>query len=104
MSPYQGRPLRSFWRSGVAEADPLASKDLYRKKFEIRPNDRIATAGSCFAQHIARNLRTQGFSVIDAEPPPPNMSPETAQSFGYGLYSARYGNIYTARQLAQLAA
>lgn len=105
MSPYKDLPSRNFWRTGVTERHPLApGADFYRKKFSIRKDDPVATAGSCFAQHIARHMRDRGFRVLDLEPAPPGMKPETAQKFGFGLYSARYGNIYTARQMAQLAA
>ena len=65
---------------------------------------RIATAGSCFAQHVGRALRTAGCAVIDTEPLPPAVPDEIAHRFGYRLFSARYGNVYTARQLAQLLA
>jgi hypothetical protein len=75
---------------------------IYQKKFDILPTDRIATAGSCFAQHIARHMRESGFTVVDAERAPGALSPAVAKSFGFQLYSARYGNIYTARQLQQL--
>jgi hypothetical protein len=75
---------------------------LYKKKFDIAPTDGIATAGSCFAQHIARHLRSAELRVLDVEPPPKAMTEETARAFGYRLFSARYGNIYTARQLLQL--
>lgn len=102
-SPYANLPPRSFWRSGVSEQRPPAIADIYRKRFELRPDMRIATAGSCFAQHIARRLRDVGYTVIDKEPAPRMVSPEIGKTFGYGLYSARYGNIYTARQLLQLA-
>jgi hypothetical protein len=102
-SPYTGLEPNRFWRTGVSEAHPLTVADLYRKKFAIAPSDKIATAGSCFAQHVANYLRTNGFSVMDVEPSPPFLSPETAKEFGYGIYSARYGNIYTVRQLLQLA-
>ncbi len=64
---------------------------------------KIATAGSCFAQHIARRLQDVGYAVIDKEPAPRLVPPTIAKEYGYGLYSARYGNIYTARQLLQLA-
>jgi len=40
--------------------------------------------------------------VLDAEPAPRDMSDDIARHFGYGIYSARYGNVYTARQLRQL--
>lgn len=102
-SPYIGLKSNRFWRTGVSEAHPLTVPDLYQKKFAIDASDKIATAGSCFAQHVANYMRTNGFSVIDYEPSPPFLSPETAKQFGYGIYSARYGNIYTVRQLLQLA-
>ena len=102
-SPYTGRPPRSFWRSGVSEAHPLTIEDLYRKKFSIGKKDKIATAGSCFAQHVSNYLQNNRFCVLDVEPPPPVLSEDVAKSFGYKIYSARYGNIYTIRQLLQLA-
>ncbi|WP_320535866.1 GSCFA domain-containing protein [Pseudarthrobacter sp. IC2-21] len=76
---------------------------LHEQKFSIDPSDAIATAGSCFAQHIARNLRANGFNVVDSEPAPPFLSASTAEKFGFGVYSARFGNIYYVRQLLQLA-
>jgi hypothetical protein len=102
-SPYSGLPPRAFWRTGVAGQRADAVADLYRKKFTLDRSTKIATAGSCFAQHIARHLRTRGFSLIDEERPPPELTQEEASLFGYGIYSARYGNIYTARHLRQLA-
>ncbi len=80
----------------------LSIPDLYTKRFEIKQDDRIATAGSCFAQHIARHMRKNGYRVIDAEPAPPNLTASGAAEYGYSIYSARYGNIYYTRQLMQL--
>lgn len=102
-SPYENLEPRKFWRSGVAESHPLTVADLYRKKFAIDGRDKIATAGSCFAQHISTYLRDNGFSILDKEPPPPLLDEAARKKFGYTLYSARYGNIYTVRQLLQLA-
>src|SRR5690348_2397792 len=101
-SPYEGLPPDAFWRTGVVGQPPEAISGLYRKKFPIDQRTKIATAGSCFAQHISRHLRARKFSVIDAEPPPRGLDHESAAEFGYGLYSARYANIYTARQLRQI--
>ena len=100
--PYSGLGRRAFWRSGVVDQHPFAIGDLYRKKFSIRESEKIATAGSCFAQHVASRLREHGFDVLDTEPPPYGIDMETAKQFGFCLYSARYGNIYTVRQLLQL--
>lgn len=101
-SPYRGRPANSFWRAAVSENQGLGMSGLYEKKFEIEQSDSVATAGSCFAQHIATNLRRNGYSVVDTEPAPRAMSTQTAESFGFGIYSARFGNIYYVRQLLQL--
>ncbi len=101
-SPYVGLPARQFWarRSGDTAAPRTAG--LYRKKFPIDRSMNIMTAGSCFAQNIAQRLVKRGYSVIDEEPSPSNLGGATARNFGYNLYSARYGNIYTARHLLQL--
>ncbi len=101
-SPYTGLPPRAFWRTGVSEQNPLTVTDLYRPKFKIGLEDKIVTAGSCFAQHIANKFTAHGYQVVNAEPAPEGMDAATAKKFGYGVYSARYGNLYTTRQLLQL--
>lgn len=99
--PYKRLDDRSLWRKAVAEKSPFSLEDLYRKKFPITTDDRIVTAGSCFAQHIARKLRDSGFNFCDHEPAPPLFPPALSQAFNYGVYSARYCNIYTVRQMLQ---
>ena len=101
-SPYENLPPERFWRTGVVDQHPLTIEGLYSKRFDILKSDRIVTAGSCFAQHIAKRLRAQNYSVVDVEPSPPGLSDAEASTRGYGMYSARYGNIYTAAQMAQL--
>jgi len=102
MHPYQGLPSRQFWRSAVAERDPSDWSQLYQPRFAIGQQDPIATAGSCFAQHIGNQFRAHDYSVLDVEPAPRKLSAKDAKRFGFGIYSARHGNIYTARQLLQL--
>ena len=99
--PYKSMPDYAFWSRGVArppagEVDPVVSA-----KFKITRNDRVATAGSCFAQHIGRELRRAGFNYYIAEKVHPAFE-EAAEGFNYGTFTARFGNIYTARQLLQL--
>ena len=101
-SPYSDLPARAFWRTGVADRARLDPGDLFVPRFPVTRQMRVATAGSCFAQHVGRALRGAGFDVIDAEPLPAAISDTVANRFGYRLFSARYGNIYTARHLAQL--
>ena len=100
-SPYSDLPKSAFWKSAVSERGDLHG--IYVRKWEIATSDKIATAGSCFAQHIGRHLKRHGFNVMDMEPSPQALSEKDQLIFGYSTYSARYGNIYTTRQLLQLA-
>lgn len=102
-SPYRGRPSHTFWKSAIAGRGIDDLKGIYSKKFDIGPKSAVATAGSCFAQHISRYLRASGYRVLDAEPGPKNVDTDMLREHGYGVYSARYGNIYYVRQLLQLA-
>ena len=100
--PYSdAAPYRS-WRQAMSKVAPGNIDPVVRTKFRIAPTDRVATFGSCFAQHIARALRQAGFGFLDTETAHPLLPPDLAARFGYGTYSARSGNIYTARQLLQL--
>ena len=101
--PYERLPSESFWRTGVAQNWASSIDSLYQKRFLIDSSDQIVTAGSCFAQHITRELKANHFQLLDLEPPPTELPLDQHQCYGYSLYSARYGNIYTAKQLLQLA-
>lgn len=100
--PYKSLPDKAFWRRAVeapapAEVDPVGTFDL-----RITAETKVATAGSCFAQHIARYLSNSGYCYYVAEPGHPIVPASVRAKNNYGLFSARYGNIYTARQLWQL--
>lgn len=102
-SPYGDLPPRAFWRSGVTNRPPLDPGDIFEPRFPVTRKMKIMTAGSCFAQHVGRALREASFDVIDTEPLPAILANAPSKTdFGYGMYSARYGNIYTARQMLQL--
>lgn len=101
MIPYDQFDPNAFWKS-CCRADDFAASSIYSPKTTLTAGTRIATAGSCFAQNIGRYLGQTDADLLQVEPAPDGMLPETAKRFGYGLYSARYGNIYTARQLLQL--
>jgi hypothetical protein len=102
MNPYADLPAERFWRKAVAGVAPFALAPAPSGRFTIAPEARVATAGSCFAQHVARALTGAGFGHYLAEAMPDGLAPEAAADRQYGTYSARYGNIYTARQLLQL--
>ena len=55
-----------------------------------------------FPQHIAKTLIAADYNYFVAEPAPDGMPAEAAAARGYGLFSARFGNVYSARQLLQL--
>ncbi len=101
-SPYEGLPKTAYWRTAVSQTAPLEPGTMYTPKFPIDKKMRIATAGSCFAQHVGAALRKNDFNVIDAEALLPRVSDEVARKYGFRLYSARYGNVYTVRQMLQL--
>lgn len=97
--PYQSLPTHCFWRHAVAKPPPAEVDPVVRGKFRISRTDRVATAGSCFAQHIARHLRASGFNYWVTETAHPIVQEHVADKFNYGVFTARYGNIYTSRQL-----
>lgn len=101
-TPYARQPERAFWRPAVADLSPIEMGGIYVPKFPVTRDMRISAAGSCFAQHIARQFQSRGYRFMDAEPAPPFIDAATAESCGYGCYSARYGNVYSMRQLVQL--
>ncbi|WP_380787654.1 GSCFA domain-containing protein [Sphingomonas sp. R86521] len=100
--PYKALPKQAFWRASVAEPVPGAVDPVGPVKFVLSRTDKVATAGSCFAQHIARHLSQSGFNYLVTEQAHPLLSKPIADKFGYGLFTARYANIYTSRQMIQL--
>jgi hypothetical protein len=100
--PYRGAPLYTKWRSSMSDVPGSEVDPVVSFPFKISRKDKVATAGSCFAQHIARSLAASGFNFFIAEPPHSVVS-NVESEFGYRTFSARYGNIYTSRQLLQLA-
>ena len=100
-NPYRGLPDHHFWRRSVAAVEAHLVDPVVRPRFRIGPEDKVATAGSCFAQHIARRLQGLGLRYFVTEEgsglPPPERAVRQ-----YGLFSARYGNIYTPAQFGQL--
>ncbi|MEX5727167.1 hypothetical protein Ga0609869_000520 [Rhodovulum iodosum] len=101
-TPYSDQPARAFWSRAMARTAPEEVDPVTEVPFTIGPDDRIVTAGSCFAEHIARHLRGAGFNALVTEPAHPMVGDATARQFNYGIFTARYGNIYVARQLLQL--
>lgn len=98
--PYTNLPDYCFWRQSISAVAPGAVDPVTDSGFMITPEHKVATAGSCFAQHISRRLQTHGFQYMLAEPPATDEI--DAAHRGFYDFSARFGNVYTARQLLQL--
>jgi len=99
--PYRTFPDRQFWNRAVS---PKPWADVFMGqagKFRLTSAEPIASAGSCFARRIAEHLRAWGYNYELYESCHPLMAARAAD-YGYGVFSCRYGNIYTARQLRQL--
>lgn len=101
-TPYSDLPPSAYWRTAVAEAGLWGLSGLWRARWPLPADAAFATYGSCFAQHLSRALVARQLRWIDAEPAPARCPSEIARTFGYGIFSSRTANIYTARQLRYL--
>ena len=100
--PYRSFLDAAFWKRSIARIDATDVDPIVSFNLKISPQTKVSTAGSCFAQHIARYLRQFGFNYYILEAGHPIVPPAVREKHHYGTFSARYGNIYTARQLIQL--
>jgi hypothetical protein len=101
--PYEGIAPYARWDRAVATVPPPEVDPVVHFPFKLTPDCRIVTAGSCFAQHIARYLKREGFNFLVTEPGHPLLEEAgLREAFNYAVFSARFGNIYTSRQLEQL--
>lgn len=101
-TPYKDLPDTAFWKRSVVNIVPADVDPSGEASFKIGPEDKVMSAGSCFAQHISRYLHQGGFNALVTEPAHEILSPGIAATWNYGVYTARYGNIYAPRQLRQL--
>ncbi len=101
VNPYSTVDPKGFWRPAVADRNMLDISDLWQPKFAIRPDMKISTYGSCFAQHFGRALDDRGFAWFRTEKRPFGLSVETTKTFNFDVFSSRTGNIYTASLLLQ---
>jgi hypothetical protein len=98
-NPYHRRSNYSFWKQAVTDQADRGVDPVVCAPFKIGLSDAVATAGSCFAQHISRTLVRQGFNYLVTEK---FNSEHGTIDENYGVFPARFANIYTSRQLVQL--
>ena len=98
--PYIGLPPRALWSRGVARRfDPV---DVVTSEAPLlRPDDRVASIGSCFASNLVPYIEGAGLTYVRTEPPPQQVA-MLPENLGYRDFSAAYGNVYTVRQMLQL--
>lgn len=100
-SPYSALKDYQFWRRSVSRTEVHLFDPVVKPRFQIAAEAKVATAGSCFAQNISRRLREIGFNYFVPESGD-HLPADQRTAQNYGIFSARFGNIYTTRQLHQL--
>ncbi len=106
--PYRGLPDPQFWNRAVTWAPPGGLDPVVATRYTVGVDDKVATMGSCFAQHLSRHLSRSGLTYFVPEAGPaarPGLrdeDPTEAARLQYGTFSARYGNLYTVAQAVQL--
>ncbi|MES2997116.1 MAG: GSCFA domain-containing protein [Verrucomicrobiota bacterium] len=101
MNPYQALHEKAFWKPAVASKHAFDIGGLWDPKFNIQPADKVATYGSCFAQHIGRSLKSRGYGWLITEKTPAGLSSANKTKYNYEVFSSRTGNIYTTSLLRQ---
>lgn len=100
--PYQGIGDHQLWNRAVTWAPPGGLDPVVHTRWLVEPTDRIGTMGSCFAQHLARHLARSGIDYFVPESGPAEADEAERARRQYGVFSARYGNVYTVAQAVQL--
>lgn len=100
-NPYEELPDHCFWKRGVASVSREEVDPVIAPRFAVGKEQLVATAGSCFAQHLARRLSAEGFNYYVPENGG-SLSAIERTDRNYGVFSCRYGNVYTTRQMLQL--
>lgn len=101
-NPYLSQPTKAFWSRAVSrnfEAATLANNSDGSSVFSS--DDRVVSAGSCFASNLIPWIEEAGLEYIRTEELPLPFQ-VLEENLGYRNFSAAYGNIYTARHLRQL--
>ncbi|HVB06410.1 MAG TPA: GSCFA domain-containing protein [Acidimicrobiales bacterium] len=100
--PYQELDDLHFWSRVVTPVAFHSLDPVRTAKFHVGPDDKVATMGSCFAQHLSRFLSRSGLNYFVTEGGDEALGEEERALRNYGTFSARYGNVYTVRQAVQL--
>ncbi len=98
--PYQNQKSIAFWSKSVSSGfNPREMLNIQSPL--INKNEKVTSAGSCFAANLVPFIESAGIEYLRTEEIHPIFS-NLGENLGYANFSARYGNVYTARQLRQL--
>ncbi|TGD95030.1 GSCFA domain-containing protein [Methylobacterium nonmethylotrophicum] len=100
-NPYRNLPPVKFWSRSVANIPMNEVTPTARAKFTIASSESIAAAGSCFAQHISKELENRKLNFVRTDAELPAGVRKDIYDLG-SIFSARFGNIYSSRQFLQL--
>jgi hypothetical protein len=100
--PYLDLPDSSRWDRTMVGRPSLEINPHTSSPLKISPATRVGSGGSCFAQNITTALQNRGYNYFITEAAPPFLSNDDAIKNNYGIFSARYGNLYTPLQWLQL--
>jgi len=102
MNPFNDLADSNFWRRAISSKSKFEVDPVISTKFKITKEQKICTAGSCFAQNLAIALKKEGYNYHVTEVADNSLSPEEQRKKSYGTFSARYGNVYTTMQLYEI--
>jgi len=94
-NPYSSLADHQFWNRTVAFQHRAGFDPIANPRFTLTAQDAIATMGSCFAQHLTKWLLANRLNFMCTD----KGGPYTEEPM---LFSANYGNTYTAVQALQL--
>jgi hypothetical protein len=100
--PYSAQPFQARWREAVSRVPAADVDPTTAPRFRFDRSTVTASAGSCFAQHLRHHLVRRGYTYLVTEPEPEGLSHARRFAGQYGLFPARFGNVYTTVQLHQL--
>ena len=100
--PYNSQPASARWREAVSQISPAEVDPTMTAHVKIDRNTVVASAGSCFAQHIRNHFIRRGYNYLIVEPGPQELDEDEREERSYGIFPARFGNVYTTVQLWQL--
>lgn len=101
MNPYNELNEKAFWRTACANKSAFDIKEIWEPRFKVTPFSKVVTYGSCFAQHLGKALKSNGYTWLITEESPYGLSSSQKSNFGYDVFSSRTGNIYTTSLLKQ---